>query len=57
MKKGKQTLPVPARISGQIEVLNELLKSYGWIALPEGDASLPHQFMLMARQGEAGEGD
>jgi hypothetical protein len=36
--EGKQILPVPARISGQVEALNELLKSCGWIALPEGDA-------------------
>ncbi|MDO6168640.1 DUF2913 family protein [Enterobacter hormaechei] len=49
--EGKQILPVPARISGQVEALNELLKSCGWIALPEGDACLPHQFTLMARQG------
>jgi len=47
---GKQLLPVPARISGQVEALNELLKSCGWVALLEGDASLLHQFMLMARQ-------
>ena len=49
--EGKQILPVPARISGQVEGLNELLKSCGWIALPEGDASLPHQYSLMAGQG------
>lgn len=49
--EGKQILPVPARISGQVEALNELLKSCGWIALHDGDASLPHQFTLMARQG------
>lgn len=51
---GEQILPVPARISGQVEALNELLKSCGWIAVPEGDASLPHQFTLMARQGVPG---
>lgn len=50
-EEGKQILPVPARISGQIEALNELLKSCGWIALPEGDTSLPHQYSLMAGQG------
>lgn len=50
-EEGKQILPVPARISGQVEALNELLKSCGWIALPEGDACLPHQFTLIARQG------
>ncbi|KKJ19101.1 hypothetical protein T637_24425, partial [Enterobacter hormaechei subsp. hoffmannii] len=53
-EEGKQILPVPARISGQVEALNELLKSCGWIAVPEGDASLPHQFTLMARQGVPG---
>ncbi|MCS5452289.1 DUF2913 family protein [Enterobacter huaxiensis] len=47
---GEQVLPVPARISGQFEALNELLKSCGWTAVPEGDASLPQQFTLMARQ-------
>lgn len=47
---GEQVLPVPARISGQFEALNELLKSCGWIAVPEANASLPHQFMLMVRQ-------
>ncbi|UNC52661.1 DUF2913 family protein [Enterobacter huaxiensis] len=49
-EEGKQILPVPARISGQIEALNELLKSFGWIALSEVDGSLPHQYTLMARQ-------
>lgn len=49
-EEGKQILPVPARISGQVEALNELLKSCGWVAVPEGDASLPQQFTLMARQ-------
>lgn len=47
---GEQVLPVSARISGQFEALNELLKSCGWIAVPEVNASLPHQFMLMVRQ-------
>ncbi|MBC6504644.1 DUF2913 family protein [Citrobacter freundii] len=50
-EEGKQVLPVPARISGLVEALNELLKSCGWIALPEGDASLPHQYSLIAGQG------
>lgn len=49
-EEGIQILPVPARISGQVEALNELLKSCGWIALPEGDASLTHQYSLMAGQ-------
>ena len=49
-EEGIQILPIPARISGKVEALNELLKSCGWIALQEEDASLPHQFMLMARQ-------
>ncbi|PNC11579.1 hypothetical protein CK477_12080 [Enterobacter cloacae] len=53
-EEGKQILPVPARISGQVEALNELLKSCGWIALPEGVACPPHQFTLMARQGVPG---
>lgn len=56
-EEGKQILPVPARISGQVEALDELLKSCGWIALPEGDASLSHQFTLMARQGVPENGD
>lgn len=47
---GKQLLPVPARISGQIEALNELLKSCGWLALTAEDTYLSHQFMLMSRQ-------
>lgn len=53
-EEGKQILPVPARISGQVEALNELLKSCGWIALPEGVACPPHLFTLMARQGVPG---
>ncbi|EFJ3312106.1 hypothetical protein G5I73_002190 [Escherichia coli] len=53
-EEGKQILPVPARISGQVEALNELLKSCGWIVLPEGDACLPHLFTLMTRQGVPG---
>jgi hypothetical protein len=54
---GKQLLPVPARISGQVEALNELLKSCGWVALLEGDASLPYQYSLMAGQEVPGKGD
>ncbi|EOZ1521579.1 DUF2913 family protein [Enterobacter hormaechei] len=51
---GKQLLPLPARISGQVEALNELLKSCGWQVQPGKDAFLPHQFMLMAGQRETG---
>ncbi|HBI6868973.1 TPA: DUF2913 family protein [Enterobacter cancerogenus] len=51
---GEQILPVPARISGQVEALNELLKSCGWIALPEGDVSLSHQYSLIAGEGVPG---
>lgn len=54
---GKQILPVPARISGQVEALNGLLKSCGWIALSDGDVSLPNQYLLMAGQEVPGKGD
>jgi len=54
---GKQLLPVPAIIYGQIEALNELLKSCGWIAIPKCYASLPQQFTLMSRHVEPGKDD
>lgn len=54
---GEQVLPIPARISGQVEALNELLKSCGWTAVPEVNASLPHQFTLIAKQRVSEEGD
>lgn len=54
---GKQILPVPARISGQVEALNGLLKICGWIALSDGDVSLPNQYLLMAGQEVPGKGD
>lgn len=51
---GKQVMPVPARIGGRTDGLNALLKTCGWEAEPESDASLPHQYLLMAGQGVPG---
>jgi len=35
----------------------KLFNRFGWQAEPERDASLPHQFTLMAGQGVPGKGD
>ncbi|EIJ4064721.1 DUF2913 family protein [Salmonella enterica] len=48
---GRQINPLMARMTGSIAGMMKLFDRCGWQAEPEGDASLPHQFTLMARQG------
>jgi hypothetical protein len=46
---GRQTNPLIARITGNVAGLTKLFNRCGWQAEPEGNASLPHQFTLIAR--------
>lgn len=48
---GQQINPLTARLSGNVAGLVKLFNRCGWQAEPEGDASLPCQFTLTARQG------
>ena len=54
---GQQTNPLTVRLTGNVTGIMKLLNRCGWQAEPESDASLPHQFSLMARQGVPGKGD
>lgn len=47
---GDQTTPLTVRLTGNIAGLMKLLNRCGWQAAP--DRTLPHQFTLMAIQGE-----
>lgn len=49
---GRQINPLTARLTGNLAGLMKLFDRCGWQAEPEGDASLPHLFTLIARQGE-----
>lgn len=51
---GRQTNPLTARLTGNVAGVMKLFDRCGWQAEPEGDASLPHLFTLIARQGEPG---
>ena len=53
---GQQTNPLTVRLTGNVTGIMKLLNRCGWQAEPESDASLPHQFSLMARQ-ECRKGD
>lgn len=44
-------------ITGNVGSLVKPFNRCGWQAEPESDASLPHQYLLMARQGVSGKGD
>lgn len=48
---GRQINPLMARLTGSIAGMMKVFERCGWQAEPAGDVSLPHQFMLMARQG------
>ncbi|EJF5505633.1 DUF2913 family protein [Salmonella enterica] len=51
---GRQINPLMARLTGSIVGMMKVFDRCGWQAEPAGDVSLPHQFMLMARQGVSG---
>ncbi|EGU3705119.1 DUF2913 family protein [Salmonella enterica] len=51
---GRQINPLTARLTGNVAGMMKLFNRCGWQAEPAGDVSLPHQFMLMARQGVSG---
>jgi len=51
---GRQINPLTARLTGNVAGLMKLFNRCGWQAESESGASLPHQFMLMARQGVSG---
>ncbi|MGR0455667.1 DUF2913 family protein (plasmid) [Escherichia coli] len=48
---GQQINPLTARLSGNVAGVVKLFNRCGWQTEPEGDASLPCQFTLTARQG------
>ncbi|MCS3491013.1 DUF2913 family protein [Enterobacter sp. SLBN-59] len=51
---GHQVNPLIAQLTGSVEGVVKLFNRCGWQAEPESDASLPHQYLLMARQGVSG---
>ncbi|EMO8006868.1 DUF2913 family protein [Salmonella enterica] len=51
---GRQINPLMARLTGSIAGMMKVFERCGWQAEPEGDISLSHQFMLLARQGVSG---
>lgn len=51
---GRQINPLTARLTGNVAGVMKLFERCGWLAEPEGDASLPHLFTFIARQGEPG---
>ena len=52
---GRQIYPLIARLTGNVAGVTKLFNRCGWQAEP--DASLPHQYSLMAGQGVPGKGD
>lgn len=48
---GHQVNPLTAQMTGNVSGVIKLLNRCGWQAESAHDASLPHQFTLMARQG------
>ena len=54
---GRQINPLIARMTENVAGLTKLFNRCGWQAVPEEDASLPHQFTLMDRQGVSGKDD
>ncbi|HCZ9102407.1 TPA: DUF2913 family protein [Klebsiella michiganensis] len=54
---GQQINPLTARLTGNIAGIMTLFNRCGWQAEPETDASLPHQFSLMAGQEVSEKGD
>lgn len=51
---GRQINPLMARLTGSVAGVVKLFNRCGWQAEPENEASLPHQFTLMAGQGVSG---
>ncbi|HCR1910591.1 TPA: DUF2913 family protein [Enterobacter kobei] len=51
---GRQINPLIARLTGNVAGVMKLFNRCGWQAEPESDASLPHQYLLMVRQGVSG---
>lgn len=54
---GRQINPLMVRLTGNVAGVTKLLNRCGWQTEPDRDASLPHHFTLMARQGVSGKGD
>ncbi|MBW5840124.1 DUF2913 family protein [Yersinia enterocolitica] len=54
---GRQINQLTTRLTGNVAGVMKLFNRCGWQAELEGDASLPHQFTLMARQGVPGKDD
>ncbi len=54
---GRQINPLMARLTGNVAGVMKLFNRCGWQAEPDSGASLPHQYSLMAGQGEPGKDD
>lgn len=54
---GRQINPLLTRLTGNVEGVVKLFNRGGWQAESAQDASLPHQYLLMAGQGVPGKGD
>lgn len=54
---GHQVNPLTAQLTGNVAGVIKVLNRCGWLAESMHDASLPHQFTLMARQGVSGKDD
>lgn len=54
---GHQVNPLTARLMGNVAGVIKLFNQCDWQAEPESDASLPHQYSLMAGQGVSGKDD
>lgn len=48
---GHQVNPLTAQLTGNVAGVIKLFNRCGWLAASAHDASLPHQFTLMVRQG------
>ncbi len=55
--KGRQINPLMVRLTGNVAGVIKLFNRCGWQAEPENEASLPHQYSLMAGQGVSGKDD
>lgn len=54
---GQQINPLTVRLTGNVAGMMKLFNRCRWQVEPELDASLPHQYTLMAGQGVPGKGD
>ena len=56
-ENGRQINPLTAHLTGNVDGVAALLNERGWQGRSAKDVSLPHQYLLMARQGASGKND